>query len=48
MNLQDWIDQHPSVLAVIFPIYFLCLWFLVAATISLIGGWFSLLRSANK
>jgi len=24
MNLQHWIDQHPSVFAAIFPIYFLC------------------------
>jgi hypothetical protein len=44
MNLQRLIDQHPFVFAAIFPIYFLCLWFLVAATISLIGGWFSLAK----
>lgn len=44
MNLQHWIDQHPSVFAAIFPIYFLCLWFLVAATISFVGGWFSLAK----
>jgi hypothetical protein len=44
MNLQHWIDQHPSVSAAIFPIYFLCLWFLVAATISFVGGWFSLAK----
>jgi hypothetical protein len=44
MNLQHWIDQHPSVFAAIFPIYFLCLWFLVAAIISLVGGWFSLAK----
>src|SRR5260370_38204101 len=42
MNLQHWIDQHPFVVAAIFPIYFLCLWFLVAATISFVGGWLSL------
>jgi hypothetical protein len=45
MNLQHWIDQHRSVFAAIFPIYFLCLWFLVAATISVIGGWFSLAKA---
>jgi|ERR1035441_5098439 hypothetical protein len=28
MNLQRLIDQHPAVFAAIFPIYFLCLWFL--------------------
>ena len=39
-----WIDQHPSVFAAIFPIYFFCLWFLVAAIISFIGGWFSLAK----
>ena len=27
MNLQHWIDQHPSVFAAIFPIYFLLLGF---------------------
>jgi hypothetical protein len=44
MNIQHRIDQHPSVFAAVFPIYFLCLWFLVAATISFIGGWFSLAK----
>ena len=44
MNLQHWIDQHPSVFAAIFPIYFLCLWLLVGAIISIIGGWFSLAK----
>ena len=44
MNLQHWIDQHPSVFAAIFPIYFLSLWCLVGAIISFIGGWFSLAK----
>jgi hypothetical protein len=44
VNLQHLIDQHPSVFAGIFPIYFLCLWLLVSATISFVGGWFSLAR----
>ena len=44
MNLQRLIDQHPAVFAAIFPLYFLRLWFLVRATISLIGGWFSLAK----
>ena len=44
MNLQHWINQHPAVFAAIFPIYFLCLWLLVGATISFIGGWFSLAK----
>jgi len=44
MNLQRFIDQHPSVFAVIFPIYFLSLWLLVGAAISSVGGWFSLAR----
>jgi hypothetical protein len=44
MNLQHWINQHPSVFALIFPIYFLFLWLLVGAVISLVGGWFSLAK----
>ena len=44
MNLQRLIDQHPSVFALIFPIYFLTLWLVVGATISLVGGWFSLAK----
>jgi|ERR1019366_4256824 hypothetical protein len=44
MNLQHWIDQHPSAFAAIFPIYFLCLWLLVGAILSIIGGWFSLAK----
>jgi hypothetical protein len=44
MNLQHWIDQYPWALAVIFLIYFLCLWCLVAAIVSLVGGWFSLAK----
>src|ERR1700686_1256067 len=44
MNLQHWIDHHPFWFAAIFPIYFLCLWCVVAATISVIGGWFALTR----
>jgi hypothetical protein len=44
MDLQRWIDQHPSAFVAIFPIYFLCLWLLVGATISVVGGWFSLAK----
>ena len=44
MNLQHWINQHPSVFALIFPIYFLFLWLLVGAVVSFIGGWFSLAK----
>jgi hypothetical protein len=44
MYLQRLIDQHPSAFAAIFPIYFLCLWLLVGATISVMGGWFSLAK----
>jgi hypothetical protein len=44
MNLQHWIDQHPSAFGAIFPICFLGLWFLVAAIISFIGGWYSLAK----
>ena len=44
MNLQRLIDQPPFAFVAIFPIYFLCLWLLVGATISVIGGWFSLAK----
>jgi hypothetical protein len=42
MNLQRLMDQQPFAFVAIFPIYFLCLWLLVSATVSVIGGWFSL------
>lgn len=44
MNLQRLIDQHPFAFLAIFPVYFLWLWLLVGATISVIGGWFSLAK----
>jgi len=44
MNLQHWIDQHPALFAAIFPTYFICLWLLVGAITSFIGGWFSLAK----
>jgi hypothetical protein len=44
MNLQRLFDQHPAAFAAIFPIYFFCLWLLVGATFSIIGGWFSLAK----
>jgi len=44
MNFEHWIDQHLWEFVAIFPIFFLCLWFLVAATISIVGGWFSLAK----
>jgi hypothetical protein len=44
MNLQRFLHQHPSVFAVIFPIYFLSLWVLVGAAISFVSGWFSLAK----
>jgi len=44
MNLQRFIDQHPSEFALIFPLYFLSLWLLVSAIGSLVGGWFSLAK----
>jgi small-conductance mechanosensitive channel len=44
MNFQRFIDQHASAFVVIFPVYFLCLWLLVTAIISFVGGWFSLAK----
>ncbi len=43
-ELQHFIDNHPAIFAAIFPIYFVLLWLLVGAVISLVGGWFSLSR----
>jgi hypothetical protein len=37
--MQHWLDQHNSALWFIFPAYFVALWLLVSAVISLIGGW---------
>ncbi|MFZ0773024.1 MAG: hypothetical protein WCA49_22580 [Candidatus Sulfotelmatobacter sp.] len=44
MNFQRLIEQHPAVLFALSPLYFLCLWMLVGAIVSLVGGWFSLAR----
>ena len=44
MNIQPLIDQRPFLFAEIFPIYFFFLWLLVGATISFVGGWFSLAK----
>ena len=41
-TLQRFIEQHPAWFAAIFPVYFVVLWLLIAATISFVGGWFSL------
>lgn len=41
-TLQQFIDNHPAIFAAIFPIYFVLLWLLVSAVISLVGGWHSL------
>lgn len=44
MNLQRFIQQHPTAVVEIIPIYILCLWLLVAAIVSFVGGWFSLAK----
>lgn len=45
-GLPDWmpqfIRQNPQLLAFAFPIYFVGFWLLICATVSLLGGWFSL------
>ena len=43
-NMQRFIDQHPTLFVAIFPVYFVALWLLVGATISFVGGWFSLAK----
>jgi hypothetical protein len=42
--VQHFIDQHPALFAAIFPVYFIIGCLLVGATISFIGGWFSLTK----
>jgi len=44
-NLQHFIDQHRTLFAAIFPVYFIALWFLVGTIIGFVGGWFSLSRT---
>jgi hypothetical protein len=44
MNAQEFINSHRSLAAVIFSVYAVGLWCLVAAIISFIGGWFQLSR----
>src|SRR5260370_19723797 len=44
MAFQRFIDQHPVWFVVIFPVYFLTLWLLVSASLSYVGGWYSLAR----
>jgi hypothetical protein len=44
MAFQRFIDQHPGWFVVIFPVYFLTLWLLVSASLSYVGGWYSLAR----
>jgi len=40
--MQTWIDQHPSALPVLFPIFFVGLWLFVCAIIGTISGWSTL------
>ncbi len=42
--MQHWLDQHHAALVFIFPVYFVALWFLVAAVISYLGGWTALAK----
>lgn len=40
MQLQTWIDQHPTLFwTIVFPAYFVGLWLTVCAAVSYIGGW---------
>ena len=41
-NVQRFIDQHPSLFAAVFPVYFVALWLVIGAIISSLGGWLSL------
>jgi hypothetical protein len=42
--MQNWLDQHHSVLWFVFPAYFLAIWLIVSAVISFIGGWTTLAK----
>ncbi len=42
MNGQEFIDNHPALLVVLFSIFFVFMWCLVVAIISFISGWFEL------
>src|SRR5437016_3950071 len=44
MKTQEFINSHPSWLALFFSICFVSLWLLVVAIVSLVGGWFQLSR----
>jgi hypothetical protein len=44
MNLQHFIDQHPSAFAAMSPLFLLPLWMLVSTIVSFIGGWASLAK----
>lgn len=43
-RMQDWINNHPSALWVIFPLYSATLWFGVSAILSFVGGWATLAK----
>jgi len=40
--MQPWIQQHPASWSVIFPIFFVAMWLLIFAAISVVGGWHAL------
>jgi hypothetical protein len=42
VDLQLFLDRHPTWFLAVFPFYFLSIWLLVAAIGSFIGGWHSL------
>lgn len=42
--MQNWLDQHPGALWIIFPVYFVTLWLFVLAVISSLGGWTTLAK----
>jgi hypothetical protein len=37
--MQPWIEQHPEWLSVTVPIFFVGVWLLIFAVISVVGGW---------
>ena len=45
MNTQEFIYSHPKLVALVFSTGFVCMWCLVVAIVSFVGGWFQLSRT---
>ncbi len=43
-KMQHWLNQHPTALWIVLPLYFIAIWLLVSAVIAYIGGWTTLAK----